>query len=80
MSPEQQVCIALHHYGSQPFQQTTGLSFNVSECCPYRYHESHGSFTSSKGGLDKAALISGTTSPEKYNLFGFQIYEINKDN
>ena len=31
MSPEQQVCKALHHYGSQPFQRTTGLSFNVSQ-------------------------------------------------
>ena len=31
ITPEQQVCIALHHYGSQPFQRSTGLFFDVSQ-------------------------------------------------
>jgi len=31
MTPEQQVCIALHHYGSQPFKRSTGLIFDVSQ-------------------------------------------------
>ena len=31
LTPEQQVCITLHHFGSQPFQRTTGLAFQCSQ-------------------------------------------------
>ena len=31
ITPEQQVWIELHHYGSQPSQRSTGLIFDVSQ-------------------------------------------------